>query len=625
VADELVERVRYEADITDIQAKLQRLEGSNRDLEGTIGSTTSRSEGHFKKLGGALGGVAVAASGGLVAIAGGAAVFGPMILSQGAALDALGKKSATVFEGSLGSVQAWAKQNAASLGLTQAELVGTAAGVADLLKPMGFTADAAAGMATDMMDLSGALSAWTGGQRSAAEVSDIITKAMLGERDGLKELGISISEADVQARLARDGKDQLTGAALEQAKALATQQLIMEKSTDAQKAWTDGSMDGIKAQNEAKASLNQLKESFIQGIYPALQNLLPYVQRAAEWIGERLPGAMEAVGGWVRENWPAIKEVILVAVDAIRGGIEGFVTFVQELWAKWGDEILLVVNTVWPFIQQTIGAVIEVIRGIIKTVTDLITGDWTGAWEGIKQIVSGVWDQIKALVSLAIETVKLTLRLAWEAIRVAASGAWDGIKGVITGAWDGIKTGVSNAVDAIVGFVVGIPDRLGNLVESFATAGGNIASAMVDGIADGIGDLLGKGSDVAKQFANAIIGFVNRNVIDKINGFLEFKISVPFGPDININPPDLPRIPTFHKGGIVGGNSAVGTVGSSMRPDEVFALLQRGEMVLTADQQANMAGLIGRQGNVVNIQNVNLTTAASPRRVFDEALWRLAG
>ena len=41
------------------------------------------------------------------------------------------------------------------------------------------------------------LRAWSGGQTSAAEVSDILAKAMLGETDGLKQLGISISQDEV--------------------------------------------------------------------------------------------------------------------------------------------------------------------------------------------------------------------------------------------------------------------------------------------------------------------------------------------------------------------------------------------------------------------------------------------
>jgi hypothetical protein len=64
----------------------------------------------------------------------------------------------------------------------------------DLLKPMGFTADQAADMSTEMVGLAGALSAWSGGTIDAAGVADIMTKAMLGETDGLKALGISMGE-----------------------------------------------------------------------------------------------------------------------------------------------------------------------------------------------------------------------------------------------------------------------------------------------------------------------------------------------------------------------------------------------------------------------------------------------
>jgi hypothetical protein len=203
VAEEFVERVRYVADISDVQEKLGRLADDSDKLAGDAESSGSRFGGALGKITGGLKTVATVGAAGVGLVGAAAIRYGPMILEQGAQLEALGKKSQTVFEGSLASVQSWADGNAKALGLTKAELVGTAAGIGDLLKPMGFTAEQAAGMSTDLMDLSGALSAWTGGQQSATDVADTITKAMLGERDGLKALGISISEADVQSRTAR--------------------------------------------------------------------------------------------------------------------------------------------------------------------------------------------------------------------------------------------------------------------------------------------------------------------------------------------------------------------------------------------------------------------------------------
>jgi len=638
VAEEFVERVRYVADITDLQDKLNRLQTEHDRLGNSTDTTSSRMGKAFGRVAAGVG-VATRAVGVGVAAAGAAAlVVAPKILEQGAALEALGNKSATVFEGSLGSVEAWAAANSKSMGLTQKELVGVAAGIGDLLKPMGFTAGQAASMSSEMMDLSGALSAWTGGQQSSAEVADVLTKAMLGERDGLKSLGISISEADVQARLAANGQSELTGAALEQAKALATQQLIVEKSADAQKAWSDGSMDAIKQQNATKAAIAGVKEAFVQGLYPALQALLPYVSQAAEWLGKHLPAAFEAVRSWVQTHWPTIKQVVMTAVTAIRDGISGFITFITDAWAKWGDEILAVINFVWPYIKDAVSAAITMVRSIIKTVTDLITGDWEGAWNGIKQFLSGVWESIKNTVSFALELLGRLMSAAWDGIKSVVSGAIDAIVGFVTGipgriasaaatlwngvksaastAWEGIKTTVSNAIGAIVGFVTGIPGKIGDLLDDFGTMGKNLAGAIFTGVSNGVGNLLEKGTDIAKKFVNAIINFVNSNLIDKINRMLEFTIALPFVDDIKVNPPDIPRIPTFHTGGVV-----PGPLGR-----ETLALLQAGEVVFTRDQMRSLGQYISQaqrpSGPMIGSVNVR---ADDPRAFYDESLWRLAG
>jgi hypothetical protein len=660
VADEFVEKVRYVADISDIQDKIGRLKNDQAGLSSATGSTASRMGSAFGRMASGIGMAAVVTGSAVASVGAAAVVLGPKILEQGAALEAMGKKSATVFEGSLGSVQAWATVNAKSLGMTQKELVGTAAGVADLLKPMGFSATQAAGMSENMLDLSGALSAWTGGTRSAADVAGIITKAMLGERDGLKELGVSISEADVQAQLAANGQDKLTGAALEQAKALATQQLIMGKSGDAQKAWANGSMDAIKQQNGTRAAISTLKETLVTELYPALQGLLPYITTAAEWLGKNLPAAMAVVRDWVREHWPAIKAVIMTAVDKIREGISGFVTFVQDAWAKWGDKIMAVVNFAWPAIRDLIGATIEVIRGIIKTVTDLITGDWSGVWNGIKDIVSGIWDGIKVYIETAIKAIGLVISGAASVITGAASAIWDGITAGVSAAWNGIKTAVSTAIDAVVGFVTGIPGKIGSaastiwsgitgaastawsgikttvstaitdivgfvtgipgkigeLVTNFATMGKNLGSAIINGVGDGVETLLTQATDIAKKFVNSIIGFINTNLIDKMNRLFEFTIPVPFSDGIKINPPDIPNIPKFHSGGVVPGGSG----------RETLALLRSGEVVFTRDQMQVLGDVISGSrstgGTVINGMTVSTPDAKS---FLDEGMWRLAG
>jgi hypothetical protein len=303
-----------------------------------FGAAATEADGHAGRLGKTLDGIGDFAKKGLgVAalgvggLAAGLVSLAPSLLQAGVSLDAMNKKANTVFEDSRVEVSKWAIANAKSMGLTKSEATDLASSFGDLMKPMGFTAKQAAGMATDTLNLAGALSAWTGGQKSAADVSTIITKAMLGERDGLKELGISITEADLSARLLANGQDKLTGSALEQAKALATQQLILEKSTDAQKAWADGSMDGVKNMNNMKGSIKQLTESFTGALFPVLSGfvamlakyVLPVVDKITKALGnEGLGAAFGLIGDGIAGALPVIRTKIAELAPVLWGWIQ---------------------------------------------------------------------------------------------------------------------------------------------------------------------------------------------------------------------------------------------------------------------------------------------------------------
>jgi hypothetical protein len=659
MADDLVEKVRYEADITDISAKLDTLDRKQNDLStGTAGTATSVT-GSWSKIGSGVGDNAKKVGLAAMGIVGGLAVIGPQIVTAGAQLEALNNKSATVFEGSLGSVQSWAKQNASALGLTTDQLTGVAAGVGDLLKPMGFTAEQAASMSTEMLNLSGALSAWTGGTQSATEVSDILTKAMLGERDGLKALGISISEADVQRRLAENGADGLTGAALEQAKALATQQLIMEKSTDAQKAWTDGSMDGIKQQNASKASLEQLKESLIKGVYPAFQAVLPVITRIADWLGKNLPsaiagaraawskiqegfdwlidrkplliGVLSALGigivtlfaSWLAGALPAAAATIAAfapfvavgaAIAAVVAGViyayqnfEIFRTVVQAVGSFFTDVLWPALQTVFQWITDTIPPVLSTVVGWFvslwektEAVRDLIAGAFKLAVEGAKTYIDIWWT--------AVSTLAGWLQTAWDKTEVLRSLIAGGFQLAV----DGIKAGVDllwGAIETAVGWLDDAwdsTDKLRSLMSgAFKTA--------LDTAKGGV-DVLGESFGTLKDLFRGAINFL----IDKWNA-LDFKIdiSVPSwvpgvgGKGFKVDDifPDIPRL---HTGGTVPG--LFGT--------EVLTLLQPGETVRTAAQERDLQNRGSGDGSVVvNVMIPAGTLVIDPNGISDAAAY----
>lgn len=239
--------------------------GFGKDIDDVDKKTDNLEKSHKGRMG-SFAGATVAGFGVAQVVA-----FAGEILDVGIKLEGLRAKAKTVFEDQIGRVKEWASESAGAMGLTEDAAIGAGASIADLLKPMGFTAEAATDQTLKLLDLSAALSAWSAGAYDAAEVSQILTKAMLGEREQLKSLGISITEADVKARLLAKGQKELTGASLAQAKALATQELIFEKSTDAVRAWTDGSMDSLKAANESKASWTEFGQGIKEALLPIPQ------------------------------------------------------------------------------------------------------------------------------------------------------------------------------------------------------------------------------------------------------------------------------------------------------------------------------------------------------------------
>jgi cell wall-associated NlpC family hydrolase len=287
---------------------------------------------------GKLGGVAGRASVGLGGIAKSAGIVGVAVAGIGGAvvgagiklgdyagkLDLLKKKSATVFGSELGRVQTWAAANAHAMGLTKGEATGLAAGMSDLLIPMGFTRKAAADMSTQTVGLSGALAEWSGGTKSASEVTDILSAAFMGERDGLNALGISITQAEVDARLLANGQQNLTGKQKQQAEATATQALIMEKSVDAQNAYAKGAGSLARNTAESKARMKEMGETLATKAIPILLTV-------GKAVNEQVLPAIERFGGYLNENRFKIALFFIGIAEAVTGLVKFFGPAIQTM------------------------------------------------------------------------------------------------------------------------------------------------------------------------------------------------------------------------------------------------------------------------------------------------------
>ena len=281
--------------------------GSRNDIRSNFSLNTGQADQALDKFKGKLGGLGAVkgpliAAGAVAAIGAAAAVAGTKAFQATAQLELGANKIRTVFGDQLPAITTWADSVRLSMGTTRHETLMLAAGFQDLLVPMGFSRNEASKLTTETVGLSAALSEWSGGTRSAAEIAQIFSKAMLGEREQMKTLGISITELDVKTKLLSRGQEKLTGNALAQAKAIATQELIFEKSTDAQEAFRKGGNSLARTQQQLLATLKQMKEDVLVALIPAMQQIgtvlrtevLPQLTELGVWMGQNLPSKIDA-------------------------------------------------------------------------------------------------------------------------------------------------------------------------------------------------------------------------------------------------------------------------------------------------------------------------------------------
>lgn len=162
-----------------------------------------------------------------------------------------------VFADMGGAAETAAQQFMDSFDLAEVTAKQMLSATGDLLTGMGATKDVALDMSLQVNTLAADLASFTNYSGGAEGASAALTKALLGERESVKALGIVIREEDVQNRLAAAGKDKLTGAAMLQAKAEATLQIAMEQSKN---AIGDYERTSDSAANTLKRAGEQTKE-----------------------------------------------------------------------------------------------------------------------------------------------------------------------------------------------------------------------------------------------------------------------------------------------------------------------------------------------------------------------------
>lgn len=391
---------------------------------GKAGSSVANFSNKFKVHAGV-------ALGGLTALGKGAADYAAEAeQSYGAVESIFGEHAAKINDLS--------KTAADSVGLSGREYREQASYMGAMLKNLGTPMEELGGKSADLVAMGADLAATFGGPTSDAVSA--LGAVLRGETDPIERYGISIKQADINAKMAEMGMDGLTGEAEKQARAQATLALLTEQSASAQGQFARETDTAAHKSQVARAKIDDAKETIGTALLPVVAQLSEMMAKVAEQVGKH-PRLFLALAGAVGAVSAAIVGIATVssAVSAL-GGMAKIADVASK--AMKGLKAALAVFT------GTTGLVVAGIAAVVAGLTLFFTKTETGKklWASFTQFLGQAWDWIVGKFQAGISWISTTFGPAFSQIGQVISGAWDATVEKVSGAIARVKEIISGAL-----------------------------------------------------------------------------------------------------------------------------------------------------------------------------------
>jgi len=382
----------------------------------------------------------------------------------------------------------FAKNAADNMGLSETAFKGMAAETGNLLQSVGINAGDAAVQTETMTQGAADMAAIWGTDVPTA--MDAINKGMVGSTKGLTQFGVKISSAEVEARAMSKGYVDASGKVTDAGKAIAAQELILEKTANVQGAYADNSKDLGSQQDILKAKMANLQAGIGAGLLPVITKLMQLAQPIIDFITQNIDvlgplaigiGAVTAAM-WLWNAAMAANPIslVVIAIAALVAGImiayqkvDWFHDLIQGLWEgiqagfNWVKEnwptllailtgpigiAVLVITRNWDTIVGAFQTAVDWIATIVGTVFNILTLPFRQAIDAAKWII----DEIPGAFRTAVTGITTALGDVWNIIKkpfvdgwAAAQTAGDTVINWFKGIWNVINNAFSGLSDVI--------------------------------------------------------------------------------------------------------------------------------------------------------------------------------
>lgn len=416
-------------------------------------------------------------------------------------------KSQQIFGKNAAAVEKFANTADTKLGQSKRQALAAASNFGIIGDKAGLSGEETAKFATKFTGLASDLASFN--NTTPEEAITAIGAAMRGEGEPIRKYGVLLDDATLRARALKLGLiDNVKQALTPQQKALAASQEILAQTTKAQGDFARTADQGANKSRILAAQQENVKAKLGKGLLPAYTAVLTIMSKFAGFASKHtglVKGIVLAVA--------ALAVVVLAASAAQRVYNAGVLIYnvttkaAAAATAAWRTAQFLLNIAM---MANPVGVLVVAIVALIAIVAVIIAKN-----EGLRKKLLAVWGAIKGLVIGAVHAVIGFVKRNWPLLLAILAGPiglavlaiaknWDRIKAGVSAAWHGIVGAVRTGIGNMMSFVRGIPGKIGGV---FAGAGKwllNAGIAIIQGLLDGIGRMIGKLKDKLGEITGLI-------------------------------------------------------------------------------------------------------------------------
>lgn len=450
----------------------------------------------------------------------------------------------TTFGQNASQIDEWAKTTLNAYGITELQAKQWSGSMGAMLKSSNIASEDMLIMSTNLAGLAGDMASFYNLDHDNAWQK--IRSGIAGESEPLKELGINMSVANLEAYALAQGIKKSFNDMSQAEQTLLRYNYLMEVSADAQ---GDFARTSDSFSNQQKLLTNNIKQLSATIASKALPFLTKLYKKANEFVSnidvDKVLGVFSKVGDFIQPLIPHIESL----GDTIK---QTFIDIMPNL-SSFGEGFATLISKGTPPLFKLIESIVKLGGGLINFFLPILMkiGESVGSilikiGEGLSPLLEKAATMFTVLGPLVGEVIGIILSAFDEfmplvdSILQALGGVIDFITGVFTGDWQLAWQGVVN-----------------------------IFSGMMNGL---------------KEIIVAPINFIS-NIVNGLIGKIN-EISIPeWVPLIGGKSLDLPMLPTFARGGIATQASIFGEAGPEMaiplkRTSRSFELLNQTAQIL---------------------------------------------